>query len=114
MLPTRKTVVELRSFAQSAACAPCSTLAMRGAYHDEELCGERELTVRDATRIVSFSVGARERPKDTHPRHRGHMQLLSGEHGLLSEAGRGFESSECKDSGCLLEVPGQSVPTFAA
>ena len=71
--------------------------------------GSENSLVRDATGIVSFSVGARERPKDTHPRYRGHMQLLSGEHGLLSEAEQGFESSECKDSRCLLEVPGETT-----
>src|SRR5215472_12578772 len=35
MLPTKNTVVELRSFARPAACAPCSAVAMGGAYHDE-------------------------------------------------------------------------------
>jgi hypothetical protein len=45
-------------------------------------------------------------------RRRGHMPLLSGEHGLSSEAGRGFESlAGCKDSRCLLEVPEKTERT---
>jgi hypothetical protein len=35
MLPTKNTVVELRSFACPAVCTPFSAFAIAGAYHDE-------------------------------------------------------------------------------
>jgi hypothetical protein len=35
MLPTKNTVVELRSFARLAVCTPCSAFAIAGAYHGQ-------------------------------------------------------------------------------
>lgn len=49
MLPTRNTVVELRSFARRVS-VPCSAFLIGGAYHDEKLCAERERAARGDTR----------------------------------------------------------------
>src|SRR6478672_11540957 len=38
MLPTKNTVVELRSFARRAACAPCSMSCIGRAYHHQGSC----------------------------------------------------------------------------
>src|SRR5260370_2041859 len=58
MLPTRNTVVELRSFARPGACAPCSAFLIRRAYHDDGVCEERELTVSDYRVTVRLPPGA--------------------------------------------------------
>src|SRR4051812_26475170 len=46
MLPTRNTVVELRSFAPVPACALCSAVAIGGEYHDT---GRRRIRVSSSS-----------------------------------------------------------------